>query len=71
MAVVSMEYTRGYKAALRMALELTEGVSPKTRLVGKNTRALLALLHANADRLMAGERPEIWLTPKGEPFFKG
>lgn len=28
MAVVSMEYTRGYKAALRMALELTPKGEP-------------------------------------------
>lgn len=72
--MTSLEYLKGYKAALRHLIDFAEHVDKyrnKTgKVVAKNTAAYLKLCYEHADRLADGYSIDLWITPDGKLFFK-
>lgn len=65
-------FIEGYRGAIRMLIESAESMNKdkKAKVIAKNTVQWLKLCHEHANELADGERPELWITPKGKLFFK-
>lgn len=71
--MTSLEYLKGFRAAIRTLIELAEQTSTdkSAKVINKNTVQWLKLCHENADKLSEGRILSLWMKPdKKTLFFK-
>lgn len=68
--MTSLEYLKGFRAAIRTLIELAEQTTDKNaKVVNKNTIQWLRLCHDNADKLSEGRILSLWMKPDGKTLF--
>lgn len=74
--MTSLEYVKGYRAALRDAcLDAERLIGAKTmnriaKVAARNTAKWLKLRHDHAAELAEGKEPELWVSPEGALFYR-